>query len=177
MKFGVLREVVYLNQIKRMEYVTPSDCKEQTTLHSQLNGGCCAQACIAVVQRITIKEVFKRWEKHGLEWKGHTPVSQLRKYMDKEGYYTKLITTKNKTDFLSPYYLIRIQWIGNGEKKEKPFFGYSHWTIASSNTHYVLRQGDRFFCNETGWFEDIDQYLSNNQPIGQVTSIIEITPR
>lgn len=160
-----------------MTSFTPPDGEEQTKLHLKEKGGCCGQACIAVVQRLPIKEVFERWQRHNLEWKGHTTIKQFREYMDKEGYDTKLITTKNGTNWKAPFYFIRIQWLGEGDKKEKPFYGHPHWTIASAYTHFVLREGNRFFCNENGWFDAIDQYLECEEPKGTVTSVYEIVPR
>ena len=159
-----------------MTSFTPPDCEEQTKLYLKEKGGCCGQACLAVVQRLPIKEVFERWKKHGLEWKGHTSIKQFREYMDKEGYDVKLITTKNGTDWKAPFYFIRIQWMGEGKKREKPFYGWGHWAVASAYTHFILREGDRFFCNENGWFDAIDPYLEI-EPKGIVTSVYEIRQR
>ena len=154
---------------------TPHDCKDMTDLYICENGGCCGQACIAVAQRITIAEVFKRWKMHRIEWKGHTTIKQFREYMDKEGFVTRLITKKNKSNMKAPFYFIRIQWIGEGENKEKPFYGWNHWTTASANTHFVLMDGYlKFFCNENGWFNSMDEYLEDNEPKGVITSMYEI---
>lgn len=150
----------------------PNDYKEQTEIHLE-KGGCCGQCCLAVIQRIKVKDVFDRWRLHDLEWKGYTSVKQLREYLSKEGYKAKLISTKNKTDFKAPFYILRIQWLGSGKKQEKPFYGYDSWYEASANTHFIVKEGDNFFCNGSGWFNQIDSYLTTETK-GIVTSMYEI---
>jgi len=152
----------------------PPDCKEQTARWLIGQGGCCGQACLAVIERSSIDQVFKRWKALGLDWKGYTSVNQLRDYLKKRGFKVKLITTKNKTDFQAPFYIYRIQWLGPGEKKEKPFYGYNHWSQASIYTHFIMSEKDkRFFCNENGWMDlaDLNVYLG---PRGIITSLYEV---
>jgi hypothetical protein len=158
---------------------TPPDCAEETKRCLTDNGGCCGQACLAVVQRLSIAEVFRRWELHGFEWKGHSPNTQIREYLEKEGYTIKLITKKHKTNFKAPFYFLRVQWIGDGEKKGAPFYGWNHWSIASANTHFLLKEGERIFCNENGWMpaSHLESYLKDNKPEGIVTSLYEIKVR
>lgn len=155
----------------------PCDCEEQTEKHISHNGGCCAQACIAVIQRTSIKEVFERWNDLGLEWKGYTSNKQLRRYLETQGYSVKMITTRNKTDWKAPFYIFRVQWLGNGKNKEKPFYGYKHWLVATGNTHFIVREGSRMFCNSNGWFDvdAIDNYLSDTEPKGIITCLFEIS--
>jgi len=162
-----------IEKLDREDYFVPIDCIEETKKHID-KGGCCGQAVLSVIEKTSIKKVFVNWFKLGLVWKGHTPNKDLRKYLESRGYDVKLITKKNKTNFKERFYVIRIQWLGKEDNKEKPFHGYKHWIEATKHTHFILKEGGMFFCNESGWFFSLDNYLRKE---GVVTSVFEIRKR
>lgn len=77
---------------------------------------------------------------------------------------------------LSWGYIARIQWLGNGEKKEQPFYGWKHWTEASSHTHFIIIIKKMFFCNEENrWWSlpRLHKYLAEGE--GILTSYLEVS--
>ncbi len=80
----------------------------------------------------------------------------------KQGYEIKLLNKNNFGDFnKEDFVLCRVQWIGDKENKEKPFYGWGHWTEASANTHFIVINQNKFFCNEDGLFpiNKLEEYL------------------
>ena len=155
---------------------TPPDIKKFDEKYIAEHGGVCGQACLAVITRNEIGFVIDLLKCQGIEFKGWLKWRQLRKFLEARDFEVKQNTTIcYDSDKL---YIARIQWIGAGEKKEKPFYGYNHWSEAISNTHYVVIEKFKFFCNETGWLDfkdEFNRYLEYNK--GVVTSYMEITPK
>ncbi len=125
-------------------------------------GGICGQSCLAVIEGISIKEVLENWDDLGMEFKGWSGWKQLREYLEKRGHKIKLLRKDNWSDFeKEDYCILRIQWIGDGDNKEKPFYGWGHWSKASAYTHFVVVHDNQFYCNEEGLFEinKLEEYL------------------
>lgn len=158
-----------------MKYYTPEDNEEMTEEHKIEKGGICGQACLGVIERKPIREIMHLWNEVGLEWKGWSGWKQLKEYLEKRNYNVKLVR-KDKIDFFGkvPFQILRIQWIGTKEDKEKPFYGWGHWTEASAHTHFiVVEDNKRFFCNEDGWFDltELNDYFNGEAVI---TSSMEV---
>lgn len=140
-------------QLKMTEPKIPSDVKEMTQKYLIDKGGICGQACLAVIERLTISEVMDNWKSLGIEFKGWSGWNQLKDYLKLRGF---TVTQKNNLLEYKPdcYYIARIQWLGKGKNKEKPFYGWRHWTEASAHTHFItIIKNKWFFCNEDGLFE------------------------
>ena len=149
----------------------PNDVKEMTEKYLIDKGGICGQSCLAVIEGISIEEVLCNWKKFGMEFKGYSGWKQLREYLENRGYEIKLLRKDNWGDFnKNDYCILRIQWTGEGEKKEKPFYGWGHWTEASAHTHFIVVHNNQFFCNEDGLFnmDNLEEYLNG----GVITSIM-----
>jgi len=155
-----------------MDYIIP-DIEEMTKKYKSENGGICGQACLAVITRSSIRAVLDMWEYQGLVFKGWSGWKQLRKYLEKLGYSVKQINGKFQYN-PERYYIARVQWLGDGNKKDKPFYGWNHWSVASAYTHFIIIEKFRFFCNETGWddYSNLRKYLIENK--GVITSYLEI---
>jgi len=152
----------------------PSDCREMTEGMRIAKGGICGQSCLAVIEKSSIEDVLKNWEKVGLDFKGYTGWKQLREYLEKRDYEVKQKRAKDLRFIFEKFYILRIQWIGEGKKKEKPFYGHGHWAEASAYTHFIIVKGNEFFCNEYGLFKitELENYLSNYNAV--ITSAMEI---
>jgi len=151
----------------------PKDVKEMTEKYKIDKGGICGQSCLAVIENITIKEVLDNWESLGLEFKGYSGWKQLREYLEKRGHKVKLLRMSNLGSFnYNFFYICRVQWLGEKDNKEKPFYGWGHWTEASAHTHFIVIHQGKFFCNEEGIFDyhDLGKYLDN----AEITSIMEV---
>jgi len=156
---------------------TPPDNEEQTIYHLTQNQGICGQACLAVITRNTIQAVLDMWKYQGMEFKGWSGWKQLRQYLETLGFKVKQINGTMHYDS-KKLYIARIQWLGEGEKQEKPFYGWGHWSEATSYTHFIVIENFHFFCNETGWNDfptGFKLYLEQNK--GIVTSYMEITSK
>ena len=153
----------------------PKDTKLMTKKYLIEKGGICGQSCLAVIEKITIREVLYNWVGMGLEWKGWSGWKQLRKYLEVQEFNVKQ-KRWNKIEILNPksFYILRIQWIGEGDKKDKPFYGWGHWTEASAHTHFIVINKGQFFCNEEGLF-DIDKLSEYLNEEGLVTSALEVS--
>jgi len=156
------------------EFKTPEDNKLMTEKYKIEKGGICGQSCLAVIEKSSIQEVMNNWSKLDMEFKGWSSWRQLSSYLKNRGFSVK---QKNKLDFFSPdcFYIARVQWKGEGEKKEKPFYGWDHWFQASAYTHFiVIVKNQQFFCNETDWdsISNLQSYLLENN--GLITSFLEI---
>jgi len=166
-------DIIADNYLKKHYYI-PKDNEEMTEKYMIDKGGICGQACLAVIEESSIQSVLRLWEAFGLEWRGWSGWKQLKDYLEKRGYYVKLKRMSNLGTFHSNYYyILRVQWIGKGEDKEKPFYGWGHWSEASAHTHFIIIHKAKFFCNEDGWFDirDLDKYLNDEAVI---TSAMEI---
>ena len=156
-----------------MKQFIPSDVKEMTEKYLIDKGGICGQSCLAVIEKSSINNVLENWIDMGLEWKGWSGWKQLRKYLENRNYKVKQVREINSE---SLFYIARVQWIGEGEKKEKPFYGWGHWTEASAHTHFIVidNKNKCFFCNEDGWFnlKELKNYLDTAN--GLITSYLKI---
>ena len=156
------------------DFKTPKDNELMTEKYKIEKGGICGQSCLAVIEKSSIQEVMDNWNKLDMEFKGWSGWRQLSSYLKNRGFSVK---QKNKLDSFSPNasYIARVQWIGEGEKKEKPFYGWGHWSQASAYTHFIVIVKDQqFFCNETGWdsISNLQSYLRENN--GLITSYLEV---
>ena len=142
----------------------PKDNQIMTEKFKIDKGGICGQSCLAVIENIKVHDVLNNWEKMGLKFKGYSGWKQLRNYLEKRGFDVKLKRMNNLGTFnFNKFYLLRVQWLGEGEKQEKPFYGWGHWTEASSYTHFIIIHRGKVFCNETGIFDyhELKKYLEN----------------
>ncbi len=163
-----------------MAYYTPEDNEEMTEEHQIEKGGICGQACLAVIERMPIKEVMHIWSELGLEWKGWSGWKQLKEYLEKRDYQVKLkrmkgLKIKDGNPFEdNKFYILRVQWYG--DKEDDAFYGWGHWTEASAHTHFIVVENKKkFFCNDDGcWFsiDELDKYLKHYK--GLVTSAMEV---
>ncbi len=154
----------------------PNDTKEMTEKYLIDKGGICGQSCLAVIEGCSIQEVLDNWiEELSMEFKGWSGWKQLRYYLEMSGYVVKQ-KRWNKIEILNTesFYILRIQWWGEGEKKDKPFYGWGHWTEASAHTHFIVVHNGEFFCNEEGLsdMENLSEYLNGD---GVITSAMEIS--
>jgi hypothetical protein len=158
-------------------YFRPADNEITSKKYHGEGKGVCGQACIAVLEEERISTILEDWQKEGFEWKGYTPQRDLKKYLEKKGYVVKQRSKLESFD-KDFCYIARIQWLGTGVKKEKPFYGYGHWSIASANTHYILILPDNkcFFCNDTGGFLPLNKLSKflDEEPKGIITSMLEV---
>ena len=155
----------------------PQDNKKLTEKYAIEHGGICGQACLAVITRNSIQSVLDLWKYQGLEFKGWSGWKQLRQYLEYRGYKVKQIRGTMHYDS-KKFYIARVQWLGDGDKKDKPFYGWNHWSQATSYTHFIVIERFKFFCNETGWGDfptGLKKYLEANH--GVITSYMEITPQ
>ncbi len=151
----------------------PTDVKNMTEKYLIDKGGICGQSCLAVIESSTIEQVLLNWKNLGMEFKGWSGWKQLREYLERRSYHIKQLRRDNINYEKSKFYILRIQWIGNGDKKDKPFYGWGHWSEASAHTHFIVVHNEKFFCNEEGIFdiEELNKYLDDK---GVVTSAMEI---
>lgn len=160
----------------RQELFIPKDVEEMTEKHSIDKGGICGQSCLAVIEKQSVSKVLGDWIAMGLEWRGWSGWRQLANYLKNKGFNVKQV---RNTDDKNASYIARIQWLGNKENKEKPFYGWGHWSEASAHTHFIVIQGSNFFCNEEeDWLPINDEeyslegYLEYNG--GIITSYLKI---
>lgn len=151
----------------------PKDNQKMTEEYSIDKGGICGQSCLAVLMEKNVSEVLEDWKKY-FEFKGYTPQRDMISYLKQKGYKVKY---KKKMGDRNAIYIARVQWIGEGEKKGKPFYGWGHWSEASAHTHHlVLSYSEgRFFCNEENVFipiMELESYLKHHN--GVITSFLEI---
>lgn len=154
----------------------PTDTKEMTEKYLVDKGGICGQACLAVIEGITIREVLFNWASMKMEFKGWSGWKQLREYLENQSYEVKLLNKNRFGDFDKEDFIIcRVQWIGDGDKQEKPFYGWGHWTEASAHTHFIVIHQNQFFCNEDGLFpiKKLEEYLDD----AIITSLMRIRCR
>jgi hypothetical protein len=152
----------------------PSDCKSMTEKYLKDKGGICGQSCLAVIENISIQEVLDNWKKLGIEFKGYSGWKQLREYLEKRGFLVKQMNINKFSFNCNNFYILRVQWLGEKENQEKPFYGWGFWTEASAHTHFIILHGGDIFCNETGIFDytKLNNYLEENN--GVLTSALEV---
>ncbi len=156
----------------------PIDNKIATEYYLQDNGGICGQSCLAVIEKRSISDILKDWNKYFGVFRGWSKWKELKQFLENKNYQVKLLRKDswgnfNKEDFI----ICRIQWLGNNiEKMGKPFYGYGHWTEASAHTHFIVLNNNKFFCNEMGIFEDLENYLDGKgiSQSGVITSMMRI---
>ena len=147
----------------------PLDNQEYRDIYEPQGRGICGISCLAVICKCSCKEILGKWG----DYRGFTPNRELRSFLEKEGYIIKVFRGNKRKDF--PYfedkiYLCRVQWLGDegGE-----FHGYSNWHDATCNTHLIVVDGTKVYCNAQGWFnlELLPQYLGDE---GYITSFFEV---
>lgn len=151
----------------------PSDCRRLTEQYKKDKGGICGQACLAVIEGKTIQNVLDEWQKLFGGFKGWSGWKELQTYLESRGYKVK---RKTKVEsFTAPFYIARVQWLGNDpDRLAKPFYGWKHWSEASAYTHFIVIVNCKmFFCNEEGWFgiQSLPDYLH----MATITSYLEIS--
>ena len=147
----------------------PVDCEEMTEEYKGEGCGICGQACLAVITGQSILDVLENWKKLGLEWRGWSGWDQLKQYLKHEGYAVKQVN--GEVDYSpSLFYIARVQWVGDGEEKEKPFYGWRHWNEAAAYTHFIVITAKEVFCNGSGVFtiDYLERYLERGD--GVITS-------
>jgi len=159
----------------------PDDCIFKTRKDVDENGqlmGTCAQAAIAYITGRSVSEVLSIWKnKYHLRFENWSNWRDIRKYLENEGYQVRY--RKHSfcpLDTFVPYTLIaRIQWIGEGDNKDKPFYGYSHWSEAARHTHFIAIQGSYFFSDYEGErpIKDLAFYLLESD--GVITSLMQVS--
>ena len=157
------------------EFYIPGDIKHMTQKYGIDKGGICGQSCLAIIENTSVQNILDIWEEMGIEFKGWSGWKQLKEYLEKRGFIVKLKRSNNLQTFIPNYfYILRIQWIGERKEKDKPFYGWGHWSEASAHTHFIIIHKGKFFCNVDGLFDVsiLNDYLNNNE--GVVTSGMEI---
>ena len=151
----------------------PKDIEETTKKYSMEKGGICGQSCLAVIENTSVQNILNNWEEMGIVFRGWSGWKQLREYLERRNFVVKQKRIKDleyKEDY---FYILRVQWIGGRENKDKPFYGWGHWTVASAHTHFIVVHNNIFFCNEDGLFkiQELENYLEG---CGLITSALEI---
>ena len=152
----------------------PSDNQEQTQKYIGEGKGICGVSCLAVIEERKVENTLKDFDSLFV-FKGYANVRDLRKYLQEKGYKIKSVNKNGYKDFSKGCYIARIQWLGNGKKKEQPFYGWNHWTEASSHTHFIVIKERMFFCNEENrWWSlpRLHRYLAERE--GIMTSYLEV---
>ncbi len=156
----------------------PIDNKMMTEKYLIDKGGICGQSCLAVIENIKVQEVLDNWKKLEMEFKGWSGWKQLKEYLEKRGHEVKLLRKDSWGSFDKEDFVIcRVQWLGsNADKLDKPFYGYNHWSVASAHTHFIVCHNNKFFCNETGIFDNLEEYLDGKgiYQSGIVTSLMRV---
>lgn len=152
--------------------------KDNNSMRKKYDNKVCGQSCLAVIEGISVKKVLENWIKILGEFKGYSPYKDTRKYLESRGYETKQERfDKNKFWNMEKFFLVRVQWLGNGEKRDKPYYGWGSWYEASNYTHYLLVHDGKVFCNDKGIFDfgEMGEYLEEGN--GVITSLISIRKR
>lgn len=131
--------------------------------------GTCGPAVIAVLTRSKVSDIISLWPVYN----GYALLTEMRYMLKKLRFNHKLHNGYKSTTFpvLKGKYILRIQWQG---KTGGQYRGYDSWHEAACNTHYVLVDNDKVFCNEMGIFK-IDmfrKYLADGD--GYITSYLEV---
>ena len=156
-----------------LKYIPP-DNQEQTQRFIEDGKGVCGISCLAVIEERKVKDSLKDFDSI-FGFKGYANVRDLRKYLQEKGYKVKSVNKDGYKDFSKGRYIARIQWIGQGKKREQPFYGWNHWTEASSHTHFIVIKEGMFFCNEENKWQSLPRlhkYLAEGN--GIMTSYLEV---
>lgn len=153
----------------------PSDNQELTQKYLGEGKGIYGISCLAIIEKRKVNAILNEFEEK-FGFKGYANVKQLRKYLESKGYEVKFV---NRNGWWKPakggIYIARIQWLGEGKKKKQPFYGWGHWTEATSHTHFILIDNLKFFCNEANVWQELDtlpNYLKEAK--GIMTSFLEV---
>ncbi len=153
----------------------PYDNQRLTKKYIGEGKGICGISCLAIIEKRTIKNVLRDFD-FKYKFKGYANVKQLRKYLENKGYKVKFINSDSYHNFSKLNYIVRIQWLGEGKKQEQPFYGWGHWTEASSHTHFIMIMNNKFFCNEENKWQSLPRlhrYLAEGH--GIMTSYLEVS--
>lgn len=153
--------------------------KDNEEAKGRYGNTCCGQSCLAVIENLTIEKIMEDWIKLFGEFKGYSPYKKMREYLENKGFKTKLLRMDRLGTFnYNLFYLCRVQWLGKGEKPDKPYYGWSSWFEASNHTHYILIHEGEIFCNTSLTFNyhKLADYLGDIRrgENGVITSVIEI---
>jgi len=131
--------------------------------------GTCGPTLLAFLLGISVREVILNWS---IPYRGYCSFTELEKELNKYGFQTQRIKTKDKSDYILPegveIAIARIQWKGK----------YSHWTIAEKNTHFIYIEKSineiYLFDNTEGWFEPNSLIAKDYMEKGYITSLLSI---
>jgi len=131
--------------------------------------GTCGPTLIAFLTGLTVREIILNWS---IPYRGYCSFTELEKELNKYGFQTQRIKTKDKSDYILPegveIAIARIQWKGK----------YSHWTIAEKNTHFIYIEKSTneiyLFDNTEGWFEPNSLIAKDYMEKGYITSLLSI---
>ena len=157
----------------------PDDNMEQRIKWEDEGAGSCGPSCMSIIEHKSIKEVLEDWKTINGEYKTWATWKEMQKYLAAKKYDFEVKRIVNgKVIVRKGYYTIcRVQWLGPGNNKEKPFYGYGHWAKATANTHFIIAEDEEYFwCNANGWLltSGFDQYLVGGEIKGLITSYIQI---
>lgn len=161
-----------------MIHNVPVDNKHTRDYWEDVAHGCCGPAAIAALDNTSVQLILDLWTKHFGKFKGHAKHSDVIDFVENHGHNVKRIAGKKATSWdksRKGYYIVRIQWEGDGDVEN--FAGWGHWARAAAASHYIAVKGDAAFCNGVGyWFpvEQIPKYLREMGQKGHITSIIEL---
>ena len=64
--------------------------------------------------------------------------------------------------------------MGDGEEKEKPFYGWGYWNEAAACTHFIVITAKEFICNGSGVLKKdyLERYLERGD--GVITLLIAV---
>lgn len=144
----------------------------------QYDDMCCGQACLSVIEDMPISAIMSQWNFLFGSFYGFSKWKDLRRFLEVQEYKVKQVRW-DKMEIVNQehYYILRVQYLGsNLEKLDKPFYGWSWWTEASANTHFIVLHKGKVFCNADGIFDydKLSEYLGDN---ALITSAMEITPK
>lgn len=137
--------------------------------------GYCGPACCAVIAQKNLSEIMAEWEDQFGTYIGYAKWKQLVNYLRGRGYEVKRKRLKDGRIIRKRgyYQLCRVQWYESKDDADKPSYGWGHWAEATKNTHFILVDGDYFFCNDTGWLltKMLSSYLKGK---GVITSYLRV---
>ncbi len=146
----------------------PKDNEHYKKFYEPKGKGVCGVDVLAVLTKSSLKQILRIWKNYA----GYTYLLELKIMLKKLGYNYILKRGNKRKDF--PYLenkinICRVQWVG---KEGGKYHGYKCWHDACLKTHWILIEGDMFYCNDGGWSELrwLPEYLEN----GYITSYLEI---
>lgn len=143
----------------------PKDNKELREQYEP-DGGVCGPACIAVMQHMTVAEVIEKWP---VPYPGHSQVRHLKEAARRCGLKLKQRGAGKSDDVPADYAIARVQWLGPHQSE---WHGWTSFWEATCNTHFIVMQGKKVWCNSDGWFDRsrLPKYLED----GYITSYMEV---